>query len=197
MSQPVVFGPKLWEWTHFCAARTDLNLAHAETAMVKHRESVSNSDESQRYLIEATELREEAGALWSFLDNLIHHVPCMSCKGNFTKFLVQHPLPEIGKRIDHQFFNWSVDAHNHANALTGKLQISYAEATTLYEDKWLNLPNMYKAQLENMDKVRDHQKIKKLQQELDRIEGGIANKVLIGMVIVLVFIICYLIVRHI
>lgn len=196
MSQPIVFGPKLWEWTHFCAARTDLNLAHAETAMEKHKEAAANSDESKRYLVEAIELREEAEALWSFLSNLIHHVPCMSCKGHFAQFLAKQPLAEIGKRADHQFFNWSVDAHNHANVLTGKLQISYAEATTLYEDKWLNLPNMYKAQLENMDKIRDHHKIKQLQQELDRIEAGIANKVLIGMVIALVLIICYLIVRR-
>jgi hypothetical protein len=56
---------------------------------------------------------------------------CLKCQGHFNEFIKLNPPSSIVNNKE-GLFHWTWMCHNNANALTGKPQISYENAKSLY-----------------------------------------------------------------
>lgn len=67
-----------------------------------------------------------------WFDSFVEGVPCPECKEHFNKFIEDHP-PNFTSR--ESMFEWTVEAHNYVNYMTGKQWMSSIEAAKLYVDQ--------------------------------------------------------------
>lgn len=61
--------------------------------------------------------------------------PCSKCKVHFEEYLERHPPEQICGETPDSLFRWSVDFHNAVNSFTGKSQVSYSEARSIYQEE--------------------------------------------------------------
>lgn len=64
-----------------------------------------------------------------FIRSFANTLPCHDCRQHFTKLLSVHP-PEKHLNNRGDFFNYTVDLHNHVNQRLNKPQLSHAHAET-------------------------------------------------------------------
>lgn len=77
---------------------------------------------------------EKKKACLEFINSLREEFFCLNCRNHFNEFCERHPPPNIHNSNSKDFFKWTVDAHNNANKLTGKSNMSYDDAEYLYYD---------------------------------------------------------------
>jgi hypothetical protein len=154
------FGPRYWSIIHLTARRIDGFRAW----------DWKNKENGKRSFVVRSRV------LTTFLEQLDQHLPCEKCGVNYVSFLQDHPVPspdisEDKKPDEHQFFHWSVDAHNHANDITGKRKVSYDEATEMFQRDWMDHESNLKLSVSQRQRIEDHAKIRALESEMER-NGG-------------------------
>lgn len=160
---PPKFGPHLWRIIHLQAKRLDGMCAHDYKQLTKGEEILT--------------FQNQRKVLYEFLHNLDAHIPCGGCSINFLSFRDEHPVPspELQKDqepLENTFFHWSVDLHNHANAITGKRNVSYDEAQKMFEKEWLDEGEEIEISKAQRMRLEDHFKIKELEEELKAARDG-------------------------
>lgn len=162
---PPRFGPVLWSWIHLSAHRLDVMRFWYWTQL-----EIGQGDPTVDYPTKIESLHR-------FLQDIPSHVPCEACSINFTKFLSEHPLPDWKvtketKPDPEVFWKWSVDGHNHANAITGKRIVDYPEARDMFNDQWMNLQTQQDLSVSQRQRLEDHTKMKELEAELAAWRSG-------------------------
>jgi hypothetical protein len=61
--------------------------------------------------------------------------PCSKCKVHFEEYLERHPPEQICGESEDSLFRWTVDFHNAVNSFTGKPQVDYSEARSIYQEE--------------------------------------------------------------
>ena len=178
---PPRFGPVLWKIIHLNARRLDGMMKWDYDRLVGTVTSEFNYDNDRK-------------VMHSFLEELATYIPCGSCATNYINFKKNNPVPsytlvngEPPKKD--QFFNWSVDAHNHANQITGKRNVSYKEALKMFNDEWSDPIEENRIDQAQKMRLEDHFKIKELEDELKNANstgGNISDPVNIGLLASLV-----------
>ena len=74
----------------------------------------------------------EARFLSQFSMKIPRYTTGCKCGEHWNIWMKQHP-PKYGQ--NGEFFEWSVQAHNHVNALTGKKQYTVEEAKAFYQNQ--------------------------------------------------------------
>lgn len=64
-----------------------------------------------------------------WFDDFIRGLPCPDCRKHFEAFVLKNPPVLESRRA---FFAWTVKAHNHVNAHTGKPLVTVAEAYLIH-----------------------------------------------------------------
>lgn len=79
--------------------------------------------------------KSDQNAVIARIRKLQSRFPCSKCKVHFGEYLERHPPEQISGASGDSLFRWSVDFHNAVNSFTGKSQVSYAEARTIYVEE--------------------------------------------------------------
>ena len=61
--------------------------------------------------------------------------PCSRCKVHFEEYLERHPPEQICGTSEDALFRWTVDFHNAVNSFTGRPQVDYSEARSIYQEE--------------------------------------------------------------
>src|SRR5579871_2866809 len=77
---------------------------------------------------------EQKKAVLYFIDVLTRKFTCKTCQDHLKAFIVQDP-PEQYVNESEGLFGWGHRAHNNANLITGKSQMSYDDAKDLFYGK--------------------------------------------------------------
>jgi len=155
---PPRFGPPLWKITHLSARRLD---------------DLLDTDYLRGTVGKAPVHQHRIEVLHRFLHDLDGLLPCHTCAVNYINFRHDHPLPSTNAQTEphpNAFFHWSVDAHNHANKVTGKRIVSYKEAGDMYDEVWNDANDFEHLSAAQRMRLEDHATIAILEQRLEEAE---------------------------
>lgn len=175
---PPRWGQHLWPLLHLTARRVD--------AMTQFDFKKLTSKDSTKDTISFHRARE---VLCEYLSNLEHHLPCEACAVNYRAFLAVDPVPSHELKADTEpvanlFFHWSVRAHNHANRVTGKREVTNEEAEAIFQKTWMDAD--VNQELSHAQKIRmeDHAKMNQLEADLAALRAEPkTNPVNVGLII--------------
>lgn len=129
---------------------------------------------------------EEKDTLYNFFHTIQTVLPCEKCRYNFKAHLERTPLSEDILSNNSKVIRWLFDIHNEVNKSTGKPELPYDEFIKIYSKKdEINLDNV----IPFIQKVSEKNENKKIEKNNKIVEYLKNNKIVLGLLIVILIII--------